>query len=122
MRPDAADRDRRLHHLLITHRRSATASAPSAVAAADIMSPFAVAFRSHPHDLPFVRGPGAAAVVYRLAGPLTFFGFLQRSVALLPGDIAKIAHNLRMSVLSSIQYLPHTCSWRVHWLDWSNLS
>ena len=40
MRPDAADRDRRPHHLLITHHRSASASAPSAVAAADVGSCF----------------------------------------------------------------------------------
>jgi hypothetical protein len=43
--------------VLITHRRSAFASAPSAFAAADTMSPLAVAFRSLPHDLPFVKGP-----------------------------------------------------------------
>ena len=70
--------------ILITHRRSAFASAPSAVAAADIMSPFVVAFRSLPHDLPFVKGPGRRLPA---SGSFDITGFSQRSVAVLPHAI-----------------------------------
>ena len=53
---------------------------------------------------------------------LPFWGVKILGISWVSGDVAKIAHDVRILMLLGNPYSLNTCSWRMHWLDRSNLS